>query len=111
MRVTLSGKNIETGESLKRRVEERLTKAVEKYFDFAINADAVFSKQGHFFHADLMVNEGVRDGLTIKASAEADDIYAAFELALEKIEKRLRRYKRKIKDHHKKSISELPLAE
>jgi len=104
MQIRISGKNIETGQALQQQVTEKIQKSVTKYFDKAIDADAIFGKRGPFFTTELIINEGVKDGIIIKSEAEADEIHASFELALEKADKQLRRYKRKIKDHHKKPL-------
>jgi ribosomal subunit interface protein len=107
MKVTVSGQGMEVGSALRQRVEELLGKVVTKYFDRAINADVVFHKRGHFFSADIQVNEGTGNGIFIKGSGESEDVYAAFDQGCERIEKQLRRYKRRLKNHHKVKISEV----
>lgn len=102
MRVSVSGKNINVGSALQEHVETALEAVVNKYFDKAIDAEVLFSKEGHLFCADILVNEGTGSGILIKGQAKADDVYPAFDLAAEKVEKQLRRYKRKLKNHHKK---------
>jgi ribosomal subunit interface protein len=98
MRISISGKHMETGEALKTHVTEHLTTAVGKYFKDAINAQAIFSKRGNFFECEIIVNEGIKNGLAITAKDESDDVYGAFDSALAKAEKQLRRHKRKLKD-------------
>ena len=98
MRIAISGKNMETGEALKNHVESSLTTSVGKYFKDAINAQAIFSKRGHFYECEIIVNEGVRNGMDVTAKDESDDVYGAFDSALVKAEKQLRRHKRKMKD-------------
>jgi ribosomal subunit interface protein len=107
MKVTVSGQAMEVGSALQTYVEEALGKSVTKYFDRAIHAEVVFHKRGHFFRADIQVNEGTGTGIFIKGSGESDDVHAAFDQANERIEKQLRRYKRRIKNHHKQKISEV----
>lgn len=109
MQTSVSGKQIAIGAALQEHVKERLTKAVTKYFDRAINADVVFSKEAHLFRADLLVNEGTGTGIIIKATAAASEIYEAFDTALIRIEKQLRRYKRRIKNHHKPKPADMVL--
>ena len=58
MQISITGKQIEIGEALKTYVEEKLSSAVNKYFDRAIKAHVVFSKEAHLFRADVVVNEG-----------------------------------------------------
>lgn len=101
MQVTVSGKHIDVGQSLRDRVEDQLIEVITKYFEHAISADVVFSKSRHLFRVDIIVNEGTGTNTYIKGSAEEDDIYLCFEKATEKMEKQLRRYKRRIKNHHK----------
>ncbi len=109
MRIQISGQNISLGSALQEHVETVLTGAVNKYFDRAIEADVVFHKEAHLFKADIRVNEGTGNGMMIRAEGKADDVYPAFDAAAEKIEKQLRRYKRRLKDHHKTPLSELSL--
>ena len=107
MQIQVSGKKIDIGEALTTHVKERLTKGVSKYFDHAIHADVVFSKEAHMFRADIHVNEGTGNGVAIKGRADHNDVYAAFDAAAERIEKQLRRYKRKIRSHATKKVTDL----
>lgn len=111
MQISISGKQIDIGSSLQEHVKDRLEKGVKKYFDRAVNSNVVFSKEAHLFRADILVNEGTGKGFIIKGNSSSDDIYTAFDSALLRIEKQLRKYKNKIKDHHKTKISELPVDE
>jgi ribosomal subunit interface protein len=104
MQITVSGKHLEIGKALQEYVAAELESVVTKYFEHAISADIVFTKERHLFKADIHVNEGTGTNVLIKGSAEDDDVYAAFDLCSAKVEKQLRRYKRRIKDHHKTRI-------
>lgn len=101
MRISVSGQHVDIGKALKSHVEEALEHAVTKYFDQAIDADVVFSRESHLFTTNILVNEGTGTGIVIKSQGEANDAYPAFDQALERIEKQLRRYKRRLKNHHK----------
>jgi ribosomal subunit interface protein len=101
MHIAVSGKQLDVGESLREHVESRIQEAVHKYLERVTAADIVISKESHLFRADIVVNTGTHAGIPIKASGQASDVYAAFEAAEMKIEKQLRRYKRKITNHHK----------
>jgi ribosomal subunit interface protein len=101
MQITVSGKHLEVGSALHDYVEASLQDAVTKYFEHAISADVVFTKVRHLFKVDILVNEGTGTQLVIKANAEDDDAYAAFDVAVARVAKQLRRYKGRIKDHHK----------
>jgi ribosomal subunit interface protein len=109
MQVSVSGKQIDIGNSLQEYARDHLEKVVNKYFDRAISSEVKFSKQSHkhenHFQADIIVNEGAGIGV-IKSSAISDNVYGAFDAALNKIEHRLSKYKSKIKNHHKPKMSE-----
>jgi ribosomal subunit interface protein len=98
MHITVTGRHLDVGASLRRRVEEGLAAAVAKYFDRAIESHVTFDKRGQFFLADLAVHVG--RGIVAHSSGEADDPYVAFSAALEHLAKRLRRHKRRLRDHH-----------
>jgi ribosomal subunit interface protein len=98
MHITVTGRHLDVGASLRRRVEEALASAVAKYFDRAIEAHVTFGKRGQFFLADIAVHVG--RGIVAHSSGEADDPYLAFNGALEHLAKRLRRHKRRLRDHN-----------
>ena len=102
MRITVSGKHMETGNNLREHIEEHLPHAVQKYFKNASNANVVFSKQGHVINCHINLTEGISHGLDISADAQADDVYAAFTMAADKAAKQLRRHKRKMKSRSDK---------
>lgn len=98
MQLQISGKNIDTGEALRQHVSDRLGDAVEKYFDRTVDAHVTFTKEGFAFHCNTQVH--LSSGMVLQAQGEAGEIYAAFDNAMERMEKRLRRYKRRLKNHH-----------
>ncbi len=100
MEISVKGKNMDVGDALSSHVQDHLTPAVAKYFTQAIDASVTFSREAHQLRADISVHPGPR-GLLIQGKGEAGDAYAAFEGALERIAKQLRRYKRRLSDHHK----------
>lgn len=99
MRYQISGKQIDIGAALTSHVESELGAAVEKYAERPTNAIVVFSKSGHEYVCEATVH--LSTGLTTQAKGHATEIYAAFDACSEKMEKQLRRYKRRLKDHHK----------
>jgi ribosomal subunit interface protein len=105
MKIKVSGSNIDIGAALQQYVNEELNELVTKYFEQAISADVVFTKVRHFFKTDIIVNEGTGTNTLIKGSAEDDEVYSSFDLCATKVEKQLRRYKRRIKNHHKPKIA------
>ena len=98
MQIKISGKQIDVGAALRTHVEDNMVAAVGKYFDRPVDAHVVFSRNGHEFKCDSSVH--LSTGLTAQAHAVNGEIYAAFEQATDRIEKQLRRYKRRLKDHH-----------
>ena len=100
MHTKVSGKHIDIGDALRTHVEERLLESVTKYFDRPVDAQVVFSRDGHGFKCDASVH--LSTGLTAKSQAIHADIYGAFDGSAERIEKQLLRYKRRLKDHHQR---------
>ena len=99
MRYQISGKQIDIGEALQTHVKEELGETVKKYAERPTEAVIVFSKSAHEFVCEATVH--LSTGLTAQAKAHHTEIYAAFDACREKMEKQLRRYKRRLKDHHK----------
>jgi ribosomal subunit interface protein len=101
MRVRVSGKQVQIGETLPAGVRARLEEAVAKHFDGGAEAKVVFSHDGPFYRADCSLHLDSNTVLT--ADGEGPDAHRAFDAAFLKIETQLRRYKRKLKNHHAKS--------
>jgi ribosomal subunit interface protein len=104
MDIRVSGHQIDTGESLRGQVDERLHAIADKYFSRAISAQVTFGKgpYDHSFTCDIVAH--VPQGVVLKGSGAAALAPAAFEVAAERIEKQLRRYKRRLKDRHSQSL-------
>lgn len=107
MLIQIAGRNIDLGEALKSRIETGLEAAVTKYFERATEGNVSMVKDGHLYEAECQV--ALPSGISLQSSGEADDPYAAFELALDKLEKRVRRYKRRLRDHHRLDRSPMPM--
>lgn len=99
MDIAIKGKNLDVGEALRDHVSDNLAATVVKYFSKAHDATVVLSREAHLFRADISVHPS--RGMLIQGRAAATDAYAAFDSALERIAKQLRRYKRRLVDHHK----------
>ncbi|MGR3273302.1 ribosome-associated translation inhibitor RaiA [Thalassococcus profundi] len=99
MRYQITGKQIDIGEALQTHVKTELGSVVEKYAGRPTDAAVIFSKSGHEHVCEATVH--LSTGLTATAKAHATEIYAAFDGCTEKLDKQLRRYKRRLKDHHK----------
>ena len=98
MLLAVSGKHIDVKDSLRAHVDKRLSSAVDKYFDRAIDSVVQFTKARHLYRSDISVHAGY--GIRVQAHGEADDAQAAFDAAANRVEMRLRRYHRRLTDHH-----------
>ncbi|MDB6177220.1 ribosome-associated translation inhibitor RaiA [Paracoccus sp. Z330] len=99
MRYTISGKHIDVGDALMTHVEAELGDTVTKYSQRPTDATVTFSRDAHQYVCDIVVH--LSTGLTVQARGAANEVYGAFETCREKMDKQLRRYKRRLKDHHK----------
>ncbi|MBB4567534.1 MULTISPECIES: ribosome hibernation-promoting factor, HPF/YfiA family [Rhizobium] len=97
MSVRVSGKHMEIGDSFRQRIEDQIGMAVTKYFDGGYSGQVTVQKSSSRFAADCKLH--LDSGVVLHAAGEAMDPQLAFDAASERIEKRLRRYKRKLKDH------------
>ena len=98
MNLTVKGKHLDVGDALRTYVKDQLSAVTEKYFSNPIDATVLFSHEAHLYRTDISVRVG--RGILLQSSAEATDIYPSFDTASEKVGKRLRRYKRRLRDHH-----------
>ncbi|MHB1217687.1 MAG: ribosome hibernation-promoting factor, HPF/YfiA family [Alphaproteobacteria bacterium] len=100
MQITVTGQQLDVGESLRTHAEATLAGVVDKYFGRAIEASIVFSRESRvMIRADISIH--VHRGLTLRGHAVAAEAYAAFDAASERLATRLRRHKRRIReDHH-----------
>ncbi len=106
MDIQVSGKNIELGDALQSHVGSRLSEGVRKYFDRRAEATVVFAKERRAIECEVTAH--LASGVFLAAHGEGGDAYSAFEDALEKLEKRVRRYKRRLKNHHANGKEPLP---
>ena len=98
MRYQISGKHLDVGASLQQHVKDELAGIIEKFAERPTEAVVTFSKSGYNFICEASVH--LSTGLSVNASASAPEIYASFDGCAERMEKQLRRYKRRLKDHH-----------
>lgn len=99
MQVTVKGKQLDVGDALRTHIEESLAAQVGKYFSNPLEATVVLSRDAHLYTADIQVHVG--RGILLQAEAAATEPYPAFDEAADRVAKRLRRYKRRLKDHHR----------
>jgi len=103
MRYQITGKQIDIGAALRSHVEGELGTVVSKYAGRPTDVSVIFSRDAHEFVCEAIVH--LSTGLTAQAKAHANEIYASFDKCVEKMDKQLRRYKRRLKDHHRERTS------
>jgi ribosomal subunit interface protein len=99
MQITVAGKQVDVSDALKTRVSTQMDTIAGKYFDHALEAHVTFGRARSFFTCDINVHAG--RGLQLRGEGEAADANTAFDDAAEHIAKRLRRYRRRVNDHHR----------
>lgn len=97
MSLRISGKHMDIGDAFRVKIEGRIEDAVNKYFDGGYGGTVTVEKNGSRFSADCLVH--LDTGISLQASGQAQDPQLAFDAAAERVEKRLRRYKRRLKEH------------
>lgn len=100
MQLNISGRHVDLGESFRTHAEARLQEGVNKYLERVTKTEVVVSKESHLFRVDIHANTGTHSHLTVNSKGTSTDVYAAFDQAAERIEKQLRRYKRRLTNHH-----------
>lgn len=98
MNIQVNGKQIDIGESLRGHVEHKTSELISKYSSSATDIITTFSKERYEYLCDISIH--ISTGMTAQSKGKATDIYDSFETSLEKIAKQLRRYKRRLKNHH-----------
>lgn len=98
MNVQINGKQIDIGSSLSTHAKGKVTEVITKYSKSATDSTITFSKDRYEYFCDIFIH--LATGMTVQAKGKAIDIYDSFEDSLEKIDKQLRRYKRRLKNHH-----------
>jgi ribosomal subunit interface protein len=105
MQVQVSGKHLAVGDALKSRITDELNTAIDKYFERGgISAEVVVARDGHGICVDIVVR--LASGQQLDSSGRGGDAHVAFDAALAKIETRVRRYKRRLKNHHGPGVRE-----
>src|SRR5262245_47305534 len=99
MLVKITGKNLDIGTALRTHVEARLKQISEKYFEGTVSSHITVEKQKSQFVVDCTLH--LATGLVLQSHAGSHDALLSFDNAAEHLEKQLRRYKRRLKDHHK----------
>jgi len=106
MNLRVSGKNLDVGEALRERVSARIGEAVAKYFDRGWSGRVTLAPEGPGYRAECVLH--LDSGIVLQATGEANDPYLSCDNVADLIEKRLRRYKRRLKENRAEKV--LPVA-
>jgi ribosomal subunit interface protein len=98
MQLTVKGKQLDVGDALRTHVADSLNTVVGKYFSKPMEATVVLSREAHLYTADIQVRVG--RGIVLQCASQATEPYPAFDTAADKLDKRLRRYKSRLRGHH-----------
>ncbi len=101
MQLSVKGKQLNVGDALRTHVSDSLSRILGKYFGDAIEVSVTISRDGHMYRAVVAAHVG--RGIQVQAQGAAEEPYPAFDTAAEHLAKRLRRYKGRLRDHHKDS--------
>ena len=93
----VSGKNLDIGEALRERITARIVESVSKYFDGGYSGHVTLAKEGFGFRTECAIH--LDSKITLHADGMASDAYASADQAALRVEKQLRRYHRRLKDH------------
>tara|TARA_B100001093_G_scaffold92782_1_gene84890 strand:- start:669 stop:1235 length:567 start_codon:yes stop_codon:yes gene_type:complete len=109
MRYQISGQQINIGEALQEHVKSDLNAVSGKYALRPTDANVIFSRSAHEYVCEITIH--LSTGLNASAKARQTEIYAAFDTCSAKLEKQLRRYKRRLKDHHRHRVQPVELSD
>ncbi len=99
MQLSVSGKHLDIGDSLRVHVTDAIAASAKRYFGNAIEGKVVFQRARSTYRADISLH--VARGISVQSHAEAADPYVAFDTAAERLNKRLRRHKRRLVDRRR----------
>lgn len=97
MTLRVSGKNLDIGEALRQHVHEKVEATVARYFSGSVGGHVVMTREGSGYRSDCTLR--LSSGISLHAEGRAHEPYLCFEQAADKIERRLRRYKTRLKGH------------
>jgi ribosomal subunit interface protein len=103
MQVQVTGKHVDVGEALRTRVSDEISTSIGKYFDRGGGADVVVTREGHSFKVDCSVT--LASGAQLTTHGLGGDAHLAFDAAFAKMQKRIRRYTNRLKDHHGQALA------
>lgn len=105
MQLSVKGKQLDIGDALRAHVTTSLERILGKYFGSAIDARVTLAREGHRYRATVSAHVGRH--INLEAHGEADHPHAAFDAAAERLSTRLRRHKRRLRDHRKDGSAEI----
>jgi ribosomal subunit interface protein len=108
MGLRISGKSVDVGEAFRGHVDSRIGAAIAKYFDGGFAGRVIVEREGSGFRTDCSIH--LDTGIVLKADGHGQDVHQSFDRAAERIEKRLRRYKGRLKEHHQKKRTDAMMA-
>lgn len=103
MALQITGRNVDIGDTLRQQAEDRIGDALEKYFDGGFSGQLTVERDGPGFKTDCTIR--LDTGIVLQAEGRSQDVRQSFDIAAERIEKRLRRYKRRLKEHHTHKVA------
>lgn len=106
MQVQITGKNFDIGDSLRKHIADRVEQVATRYFGDRIHGHVSLVKEGNDFRTECYMH--ISSGIDIHSRGQAVDAYSSFDEAAEKLDKRLRRYKRRLNDHSKRRTEPVP---
>ena len=98
MALRVSGKNLDVGEALRGQITERISNAIRRFYEGGVTGHVIVEPEGTGFRTDCTLH--LSSGVTLQAEGMAHDAYISADKAAERLERRLRRYNRRLKDRH-----------
>lgn len=109
MQIQITGKNLDIGTALRQHIEDKILTNVEKYDNRAVSVNVTVEKQKSTFVCECVLH--LATGLTLPSKGDGGDAYSSFDLCLEHLETRLRRYKRRLTNHHRQRQKPVQIAD
>lgn len=102
--ISISGHGVIIGHNLTSHVQDKFNSTINHFFESDMTCKVAFSKHHSSFHCALVINEGIKNGISIKNSADSSDPYHAFDHALSLVVKTIRKHKKKLKHIERKGF-------
>jgi ribosomal subunit interface protein len=99
MQIKITGKHLDIGDALRNHIEARLQSFRERFFEGSVHGNVILEKQRGQFLTDCTLH--LATGLLLQAHAQEGTAMASADAALAHLEKQLKKYKQRLKDHHR----------